>query len=277
MPFGCRYQFAVIIQRDHNLNAPPWASSMSDSEQITPPQLGCCQQEASWPVSCTYLPLHLLSRVHALELPLHFPEPEDKVMLLFVVFFAFWIIPMILTLSTSCSSRLKVTQQRELKKYYRLLQKQFTRKTRSSHRKTQAEYQSPKISNVHTANARPHFNVYQRMLQGENKIQIPSSPDHQRTFPFSSHTFPIHTFPIHFSHIPTPRNSVAKSTRHLFISKRVSPDPRPAKCFYVQEIVIPEQVHVTQTKPGGIVRRTAASSPSTGHFPNQVTSARRCP
>ena len=196
MPFGCRYQFAVIIQRDHNLNAPPWASSMSDSEQITPPQLGCCQQEASWPVSCTYLPLHLLSRVHALELPLHFPEPEDKVMLLFVVFFAFWIIPMILTLSTSCSSRLKVTQQRELKKYYRLLQKQFTRKTRSSHRKTQAEYQSLKISNVHTANARPHFNVYQRMLQGENKIQIPSSPDHQHTFPF-----PIHTFPIHFSHI----------------------------------------------------------------------------
>jgi len=62
---------------------------MSDSEQITPPQLGCCQQEASWPVSCTYLPLHLLSRVHALELPLHFPEPEDKVMLLFVVFFCF--------------------------------------------------------------------------------------------------------------------------------------------------------------------------------------------
>ena len=186
---------------------------------------------------------------------------------------------MILTLSTCCSSSLKVTQQRELKKYYRLLQKQFTRKTRSSHRKTQAEYQSPKISNVHTANARPHFNVYQRMLQGENKIQIPSSPDHQHTFPFSSHTFPIpiHTFPIHFSHISTPRNSVAKSTRHLFISKRVSPDPRPAKCFYVQEIVIPEQVHVTQTKPGGIVRRTAASSPSTGHFPNQVTSARRCP
>lgn len=279
MPFGCRYQFAVIIQRDHNLNAPPWASSMSDSEQITPPQLGCCQQEASWPVSCTYLPLHLLSRVHALELPLHFPEPEDKVMLLFVVFFAFWIIPMILTLSTSCSSRLKVTQQRELTKYYRLLQKQFTRKTRSNHRKTQAEYQSPKISNVHTANARPHFNVYQRMLQGENKIQIPSSPDHQHTFPFSSAhiSHSIHTFPIHFSHIPSPRNSVAKSTRHLFISKRVSPDPRPAKCFYVQEIVIPEQIHVTQTKPGGIVRRTAASSPSTGHFPNQVTSARRCP
>ena len=110
---------------------------------------------------------------------------------------------MILTLSTCCSSSLKVTQQRELKKYYRLLQKQFTRKTRSSHRKTQAEYQSPKISNVHTANARPHFNVYQRMLQGENKIQIPSSPDHQCTFPFSSHTFPIHTFPIHFQHRET--------------------------------------------------------------------------
>mmetsp|Transcript_1757 Transcript_1757/g.3487 ORF Transcript_1757/g.3487 Transcript_1757/m.3487 type:complete len:99 (+) Transcript_1757:457-753(+) len=60
---------------------------MSDSEQITPPQLGCCQQEASWPVSCTYLPLHFLSRVHAQELPLHFAGSEDKIMLFFVVFF----------------------------------------------------------------------------------------------------------------------------------------------------------------------------------------------
>ena len=31
--------------------------------------------------------------MHAQELPLHFPGPENKVMLLFVVFFAFWIIP----------------------------------------------------------------------------------------------------------------------------------------------------------------------------------------
>ena len=126
-----------------------------------------------------------------------------------------------------------------------------------------------------------HTSMYTRECcrgRTKSKFQVHQIINAHFHFHRTHHSFHQH---ILFSHIsnsfPTPQNSVAKSTRHLFISKRVSPDPRPAKCFYVQEIVIPEQIHVTQTKPGGIVRRTAASSPSTGHFPDQVTSARRCP
>ena len=129
---------------------------------------------------------------------------------------------MILTLSTSCSSRLEVTQQRELKRYYRLLPNQFTRrKTRSSHRKTQAEYQSSQISNVHTANARPHFNIYQRMLQGGGEL----NPNTKFTRS-STHISIFHrTRPFLHISFPTPQNSVAKSSRHLFISTKISPEP----------------------------------------------------
>ena len=213
-------------------------------------------------------------------MPLHFSGPKEKVMLLFVIFYAFQSLPLVYTytsLSTCCSSSLKVTQQRELKKTKDYSKNNLAGRPDQVIEKLRQNISLQK-SQTCTQLMQGHTSMYIRMLQGENKIQIPSWPDHQHTFPFSSHTFPIHTFPIHFSHIPTPRNSVAKSTRHLFISsKRVSPDPRPAKCFYIQEIVTPEQIHVTQTKPGGIVRRTAASAPSTGHFPHQVTSARRCP